>query len=158
MPAVISAVVIYSGTRATKQIAASVTRTTIETDSNPTSISQVAAQAALEGDQSMLKVMNDAFHQRHDFVLSKLQTMEGVNSLSSDGTFYIFPSFHNVMAKMGIDNDIKLAEKMLADVEVALVPGSAFGSPGHMRISFATDMKTLEKALERIGNFVSRSS
>ena len=106
----------------------------------------------------MLKTMNDAFHQRHDFVLSKLQTMDGVDSLASDGTFYIFPSFHQVMAKMGIDDDITLANKMLADVEVALVPGSAFGSPGHMRISFATDMKTLEKALERIGNFVARGS
>ncbi|HEY9050005.1 MAG TPA: pyridoxal phosphate-dependent aminotransferase [Gammaproteobacteria bacterium] len=129
-----------------------------QSTSNPTSISQVAAQAALEGDQSMLKTMNDAFHQRHDFVLSKLQTMDGVDSLASDGTFYIFPSFHQVMAKMGIDDDITLANKMLADVEVALVPGSAFGSPGHMRISFATDMKTLEKALERIGNFVARGS
>ncbi len=129
-----------------------------QSTSNPTSISQVAAQAALEGDQSMLKKMNDAFHQRHDFVLSKLQTMDGVESLSSDGTFYIFPSFHQVMARMGIDDDIKLAEKMLADVEVALVPGSAFGSPGHMRISFATDLKTLEKALERIGNFVASGS
>ena len=129
-----------------------------QSTSNPTSISQVAAQAALEGDQSMLKTMNDAFHQRHDFVLSKLQTMDGVDSLASDGTFYIFPSFHQVMAKMGIDDDITLANKMRADVEVALVPGSAFGSPGHMRISFATDMKTLEKALERIGNFVARGS
>ncbi|TNF32600.1 MAG: aminotransferase class I/II-fold pyridoxal phosphate-dependent enzyme, partial [Gammaproteobacteria bacterium] len=129
-----------------------------QSTSNPTSISQVAAQAALEGDQSMLKDMNEAFHQRHDFVLSKLQAMDGVDSLASDGTFYIFPSFHQVMARMGMENDIQLANKMLEEVEVALVPGSAFGSDGHMRISFATDMKTLEKALERIGNFVARGS
>ncbi|MDH5736329.1 MAG: pyridoxal phosphate-dependent aminotransferase, partial [Gammaproteobacteria bacterium] len=126
-----------------------------QSTSNPTSISQVAAQAALEGDQSRLAEMNTAFKQRHDFVLDALNSMEGVSSLASDGTFYIFPDFKQVMDKMGISDDVKLGEKLLADAEVALVPGSAFGSPGHMRISFATDMTSLEKALERIGNFVS---
>ncbi|MDH5485008.1 MAG: pyridoxal phosphate-dependent aminotransferase [Gammaproteobacteria bacterium] len=125
-----------------------------QSTSNPTSISQVAAQAALEGDQSRLVEMNSAFRQRHDFVLEKLNAMPGVSSTASDGTFYIFPSFHAVMEKMGIDDDVKLAEKLLAEAEVALVPGSAFGTQGHLRISFATDMQSLEKALERIGNFV----
>ena len=125
-----------------------------QSTSNPTSISQVAAQAALEGDQSRLVDMNKAFKERHDFVLNALNSMDGVSSLASDGTFYIFPSFHQVMERMGIENDVKLGEKLLSDAEVALVPGSALGSPGHMRISFATDMGSLEKALERIGNFV----
>ncbi len=125
-----------------------------QSTSNPTSISQVAAQAALEGDQSRLSEMNKAFKERHDFVLKSLLAMDGVECLPSDGTFYIFPSFHQVMAKMGLDDDVKLAEKMLAEAEVALVPGSAFGIQGHMRISFATDMATLEKALERIAKFV----
>ena len=125
-----------------------------QSTSNPTSISQVAAQAALEGDQSRLAEMNDAFKQRHDYVLGALNNMDGVSSLASDGTFYIFPDFQQVMDRMGISDDVKLGEKLLADAEVALVPGSAFGSPGHMRISFATDMESLEKALERIGNFV----
>lgn len=125
-----------------------------QSTSNPASISQVAAQAALEGDQSRLVEMNKAFKQRHDFVLNALNSMDGVSSLASDGTFYIFPSFQQVMDRMGIEDDVKLGEKLLADAEVALVPGSAFGSPGHMRISFATDMGSLEKALERIGNFV----
>jgi len=125
-----------------------------QSTSNPTSISQIAAQAALEGDQSRLAEMNQAFKQRHDFVLDALNSIEGVTSIASDGTFYIFPDFTGVMQKMGIEDDVKLAEKILADAEVALVPGSAFGSPGHMRISFATDMASLEKALERIKKFV----
>jgi len=125
-----------------------------QSTSNPTSISQVAAQAALEGDQSRLAEMNTAFKERHDFVYKKLNAMNGVESIASDGTFYIFPSFKDVMEKMGIDDDVKLAEKLLSEAEVALVPGSAFGSNGHLRISFATDMASLKKALERIGNFI----
>ena len=125
-----------------------------QSTSNPTSISQVASQAALEGDQSRLAEMNNAFKERHDYVLKTLSAMNGVSSLASDGTFYIFPSFHDVMERMGINDDVKLAERLLAEAEVALVPGSAFGSPGHLRISFATDMGSLETALQRIGNFI----
>jgi len=125
-----------------------------QSTSNPTSISQVAAQAALEGDQSRLAEMNSAFKERHDFVYKTLNAMNGVESIASDGTFYIFPSFKGVMEKMGLTDDVKLAEKLLSEAEVALVPGSAFGSNGHLRISFATDMTSLEKALERIGNFI----
>lgn len=125
-----------------------------QSTSNPTSISQVAAQAALEGDQSRLTEMNLAFKERHDFVLAECNKIEGVECIASDGTFYIFPDFTQVMKKMGIEDDVKLAERILEEAEVALVPGSAFGSPGHMRISFATDMESLKKALERIKNFV----
>jgi len=125
-----------------------------QSTSNPTSISQVAAQAALEGDQSRLAEMNTAFKERHDFVLSELNTIEGVECIASDGTFYIFPDFTKVMSKMDIADDVTLASRILEEAEVALVPGSAFGSPGHMRISFATDMVSLQKALERIKNFV----
>ena len=88
------------------------------------------------------------------YILSELNKIDGVESIASDGTFYIFPDFSKVMTKMGIEDDVKLAERILAEAEVALVPGSAFGSPGHMRISFATDMGSLEKALERIKKFV----
>jgi len=125
-----------------------------QSTSNPTSISQVAAQAALEGDQSRLAEMNTAFKQRHDFVLAELNKIDGVDCIASDGTFYIFPDFSQVMKKMNIADDVTLASKILEEAEVALVPGSAFGSPGHMRISFATDMESLQKALERIKNFV----
>lgn len=125
-----------------------------QSTSNPSSISQVAAQAALEGDQSRLGEMNTAFKERHDFVLAELNKIDGVETIASDGTFYIFPNFSGVMKKLGIDDDVELAEKILADAEVALVPGSAFGSPGHMRISFATDMDSLRTALQRIKKFV----
>ena len=77
--------------------------------------------------------------------------MDGVDCLASDGTFYSFPSFHAVIDRMdGIENDVQLAEHLLEKAEVAVVPGSAFGSDGHLRLSYATDMDSLEKALTRI--------
>lgn len=128
-----------------------------QSTSNATSISQVAAQAALEGDQSRLAEMNSAFKERHDFVLAELNTIDGIDCIASDGTFYIFPDFTRIMKKLGIADDVTLASRILEEAEVALVPGSAFGSPGHMRISFATDMGSLQKALERIKNFVRKN-
>ena len=122
-----------------------------QSTSNPCSIAQVASQAALEGDQSFLKTMCKTFKERHDFVLKALNEMEGVNCLASDGTFYSFPSFHAVIDRMdGIENDVQLAEYLLENAEVAVVPGSAFGLDGHIRLSYATDMGSLEKALSRI--------
>ena len=122
-----------------------------QSTSNPTSIAQYAAQAALEGDQSFLKEMCDVFKQRHDFVYQTLDAMDGVECPPSDGTFYSFPSFHAVIERMdGIEDDVQLAQLLLEKAEVALVPGSAFGLPGHLRLSFATDMGSLEKALARI--------
>ena len=122
-----------------------------QSTSNPTSIAQYAAQAALEGDQSFLKDMCDVFKQRHDYVYETLKSMDGVEVLPSDGTFYSFPSFHAVIERMdGIEDDVQLAQLLLEKAEVALVPGSAFGLSGHIRLSFATDMDSLEKALTRI--------
>jgi aspartate aminotransferase len=122
-----------------------------QSTSNPTSIAQYAAQAALEGDQSFLKEMCDVFKQRHDYVHKALNEMDGVECLASDGTFYSFPSFHNVIERMdGIEDDVQLAQLLLEKAEVALVPGSAFGLSGHLRLSYATDMGSLEKALARI--------
>ncbi|NOR42593.1 MAG: aminotransferase class I/II-fold pyridoxal phosphate-dependent enzyme [Gammaproteobacteria bacterium] len=122
-----------------------------QSTSNPTSIAQYAAQAALEGDQSFLKEMCDIFKQRHDYVHAALNAMDGVECLASDGTFYSFPSFHKVIERMdGIDDDVQLAQLLLEKAEVALVPGSAFGLSGHLRLSYATDMNSLEKALSRI--------
>ena len=122
-----------------------------QSTSNPTSIAQYAAQAALEGDQSFLADMCDTFRQRHDYVYETLKAMDGVEVLPSDGTFYSFPSFHAVIERMdGIEDDVQLAQLLLEKAEVALVPGSAFGLDGHIRLSFATDMDSLEKALSRI--------
>jgi len=122
-----------------------------QSTSNPTSIAQYAAQAALEGDQSFLKDMCNVFKQRHDYVYQALNAMNGVECLPSDGTFYSFPSFHAVIERMdGIEDDIQLAQLLLEEADVALVPGSAFGLSGHLRLSYATDMESLEKALSRI--------
>ncbi len=122
-----------------------------QSTSNPTSIAQVAAQAALDGPQDFLAEMCQVFRQRHDYVLDTLNAMVGVECLPSDGTFYSFPSFHAVIERLeGIANDVELAQFLLEKAEVALVPGSAFGLDGHLRLSYATDIASLEKALTRI--------
>ena len=122
-----------------------------QSTSNPTSIAQYAAQAALEGDQSFLNEMCDVFKQRHDYVYETLNAMNGVKVLPSDGTFYSFPSFQAVIDRMeGIEDDVQLAQLLLEKADVALVPGSAFGLSGYLRLSFATDMDSLKKALTRI--------
>ena len=122
-----------------------------QSTSNPTSIAQYAAQAALEGDQSFLKEMCEVFKQRHDYVYETLNAMDGVEVLPSDGTFYSFPSFQAIIDRMdGVENDVQLAQLLLEKADVALVPGSAFGLSGYLRLSYATDMDSLKQALGRI--------
>jgi aspartate aminotransferase len=122
-----------------------------QSTSNPTSIAQVAAQAALEGDQGCVAEMVKAFRQRHDYVVAALNDIEGVECIPADGTFYAFPSFQGVIdADPRFENDLDLAEFLLGEAGVALVPGSAFGAPGNMRLSFATGMETLKDAIGRI--------
>ncbi|MBY4676300.1 pyridoxal phosphate-dependent aminotransferase [Marinobacterium arenosum] len=122
-----------------------------QSTSNPTSISQVAAQAALEGDQGCVVEMVKAFKQRHDYVVETLNNIEGVSCIPADGTFYAFPSFQQIIDNDDrFEDDIALAEFLLNEAGVALVPGSAFGAPGNMRLSFATSLDVLEDALSRI--------
>ena len=122
-----------------------------QSTSNPTSISQYAAQAALEGDQSCIGEMLVAFKERHDYVVERLNEIEGISCIASDGTFYCFPDFNAILDRMDeIDNDVDLAEYILEKAGVALVPGSAFGLDGHMRISIATSMENLVNAIDRI--------
>jgi len=120
-----------------------------QSTSNPTSIAQVAAQAALEGDHQCVKDMVKVFKQRHDYMVKALNEIDGIECLEGDGTFYLFPDFSGLQAKMGCETDTDLAEKLL-EAGVALVPGSAFGTPGHMRISFATSDENLQKSVERL--------
>ncbi|MBV1788604.1 pyridoxal phosphate-dependent aminotransferase [Marinobacterium sp. D7] len=122
-----------------------------QSTSNPTSISQVASQAALEGDQECVKEMVKAFKERHDYVVSALNEIEGVECIPADGTFYAFPSFQKVIdSRPEFADDIALAEYLLTEAGVALVPGSAFGAPGNLRLSFATSMDVLKDAIGRI--------
>jgi len=126
-----------------------------QSTSNPTSISQYAAQAALEGDQSCISEMLVAFKERHDYVVERLNQIEGLSCIASDGTFYCFPDFNAILERMSdIDNDVDLAEYILEKAGVALVPGSAFGLDGHMRISIATSMENLVNAIDRIAKLL----
>jgi len=120
-----------------------------QSTSNPASISQVAAQAALEGGQQCVKEMVSAFKQRHDYMVKALNNIDGIDCLKGNGTFYLFPNFAKALAKLNCKTDTDLAEKLL-EAGVALVPGSAFGTPGYMRISFATSDENLKKAIERL--------
>jgi aspartate aminotransferase len=130
-----------------------------QSTSNPASISQAAAQAALEGDQSCIKSMVEAFKTRHDFVVQALNAMPGVRCQPGDGTFYCFPNVEEAIANVqGVSNDVELAERLLADAGVALVPGSAFGARGYLRLSFATSMDNLSKAMDRLGDFLTANS
>ena len=122
-----------------------------QSTSNPTSISQVAAQAALEGDQSCISLMCKAFKERHDFVVRELNTIDGVRCIPGQGTFYTFPNVEGLMERLdGLDTDVELAEFLINQAGVALVPGSAFGAPGHLRLSFAIDLDTLREATRRL--------
>lgn len=122
-----------------------------QSTSNPTSISQIAAQAALEGDQRCIDPMVKAFKERHDYVYDALRSMDGVDVVPADGAFYAFPSFQKIIDGMkDINNDIELAEYLLNEAGVAMVPGSAFGAEGCMRLSYATSMDNLVNALNRI--------
>ncbi|MGM9453989.1 pyridoxal phosphate-dependent aminotransferase [Legionella bozemanae] len=126
-----------------------------QSTSNPCSIAQRAAVAALTGGNESVIEMVKAFHQRHDFVASRLQEISGVEVIPADGTFYIFPSVQAIIEKRNYANDLEFSEKLLVEEGVALVPGSAFGNEGCIRLSFATGMETLQDALNRLQRFCS---
>lgn len=122
-----------------------------QSTSNPTSISQIASETALTGDQSFIGRMCVEFKKRHDFVVAALNQIDGIDCLTTDGTFYVFPNVEKLIARLdGIDDDLEFSEYLIEKAGVALVPGSAFGTPGHIRISIATSMANLDSALARI--------
>ena len=123
-----------------------------QSTSNPTSISQAAAEAAISGDQSCIATMRAAFKKRHDFVVNSLNLMAGVSCLVTDGTFYVFPDFSDAIEKLGLESDLEFSEYLIENADVAVVPGSAFGCPGHIRISIAIGLDMLTAAMERINN------
>ena len=129
-----------------------------QSTTNPSSISQAAAVEALSGDQSFIKDRSDAFKERRDFVVSKLNKINGIECLNQKGTFYVFPSCKGCIGKahseLGeIKNDTDFVSKLLESTGVAGVQGSAFGLEGFFRISYATSMKKLEIAMKRIKSF-----
>lgn len=121
-----------------------------QSTSNASSISQKAATTALAADQSCVEEMNKAYKARHDFVVAGLNSLPGVSCIPGAGTFYAFADVTGAMAALGCRDDNEFAEVLLNRGGVAVVPGSGFGAPGHMRISFACSLQTLEKAIDRM--------
>jgi aspartate aminotransferase len=140
-----------------KALIAAMKKVQSQSTSNPNSIAQVAAETALNGDQACMGPMVDSFHERHDHVVSRLNRIRGVRCLPALGTFYAFAHFKDAMANFpGIANDVEMAELILNEVGVALVPGSAFGAEGYMRLSFATAREKLDNALDRLEKLLGR--
>ena len=141
-----------------KALIAAMSKVQSQSTSNPTSIAQVAAEAALAGDQSCIATMLTAFKQRHDRLVERLNRLRGVHCIPSQGTFYSLPSFHAAMANFKeVRDDVELAELILNETGVALVPGSAFGADGYMRLSFATGMDQLDAAVDRLETLLGRT-
>jgi aspartate aminotransferase len=132
-------------------IAAAMRKMQSQSTSNPTSISQYAAEAALLGDQTCVTDMVKVFKERHDYVLGRLNALPGFRCLPAQGAFYAFPDVSEAIARTeGVENDTEFCEWLLENAGVAVVPGSAFGSEGCLRLSYSTSMEILEDALNRI--------
>jgi len=121
-----------------------------QSTSSACSISQAAAVAALNGDQSCLKIMRDAFKTRHDLFVQGLNCIPGFHCLNADGAFYAFPNVQGAIKKLGLKNDLEFAEFLLEKADVAVVPGVAFGMEGYIRLSYASSIELLQTALTRI--------
>ena len=137
-------------------IIAAMTNVQVESSSCASSISQAAALAALEGPQDLLAPMVSAYQHRHNYVVEQLNMMPGLKVLPSQGTFYSFVDCSAAIAQLSYQDDVSLLEGILANTGVALVPGSAFGLPGHFRLSYATDMAVLHQACDRLKYFFNR--
>jgi aspartate aminotransferase len=124
-----------------------------QSTTNPCAISQAAACAALTGEQSCVTEMCLAFKQRHDLVVDALGRLRGFECVAGTGAFYAFPKVEQAIGLAGVDDDVAFCERVLEQTGVALVPGSAFGAPGHLRISFACGEATLQEAFGRIAAF-----
>lgn len=118
--------------------------------SNPCSVSQVAAATALNGDQSCIADMTRAYKTRSDYIVAALNDIPGFECREGEGAFYAFPRVTGAMQARGMSGDAELVELLLNEASVVMVPGTPFGSPGYVRISFACSIEELEKAVDRI--------
>ena len=123
-----------------------------QSTSNPSSISQAAALEAISGDQSFINTMVDAFEKRHNFLVDSLNAIDGIECPQSRGAFYSFPRVQGLIERLGLKDDVEFSTYCLEKISLALVPGSAFGAPGYVRLSFATSMDNLKLAIERLSN------
>ena len=128
-----------------------------QSTSNPCSVSQKAAEAALRGEQTCIQQMLMAFKERHDWVVNELNTLPGIECLAGDGTFYAFFKVSDLLDQIpSISNDTELAEHLINEANIALVPGSAFGCPGYLRLSFATSLDILQEAIQRLRQTIAK--
>jgi aspartate aminotransferase len=126
--------------------------------SNPTSIAQKAAVEALRGPQESVGVMLAEYRRRRDFVIQRLRAIPGVTCAEPRGAFYAYPNLGVLIGKNGMADTLQLSERLLAEAHVAVVPGEAFGTGRHVRISYATSMHELERGLDRVHQFVVKNS
>ncbi len=139
------------------KIIAAMKKAQSQSTSSANSIAQYAALAALNGDQQCVAVMTKAYKERHDFLVGELQKISGVRCIPSDGTFYTFPSIVGLLNKdPKITNDLEFSEYLLIEGEIAVVPGSAFGAPGHIRMCYTTSMDNLIAAVKRFNHCVKK--
>ena len=134
-----------------QELISAMTKIQSQSTSNACSISQAAALEALNGDQSCIQEMLTAFKKRHDYIVAALNEIPGIKAIKSQGAFYSFPNVEGLINQTeSVNNDVELSAYILEKAEVALVPGSAFGAPGYVRLSFATSMENLQESIARI--------
>ena len=126
-----------------------------QSTSNPSSISQAATIAALNGSKDEIYTMVEQYKIRHDYLCSALNAIEGFKTSPGTGAFYLFPDVKNVIEKKGFSDDVELSEYLIESANVAVVPGSAFGSKGYIRLSYATSLECIKEAVERISKSLS---
>ena len=137
-----------------KEIIKAIGKIQSQSTSNPSSISQAAAVEALNGNQGFIKKRSNAFKARRDFVVKSLNSIKGISCLKPNGAFYVFPSCKGLLnKKTKLKTDTDFVKKLLEKENVAVVQGSAFGLDGYFRISYATSMKNLKKAMKRVKSF-----
>ena len=136
------------------EIIKSISKIQSQSTSNPSSISQAAAVEALNGTQDFIQERANSFKERRDFVVNSLNNIKGLSCLKPEGAFYVFPSCKNLLnKKTKLKTDTDFVQTLLEQANVAVVQGSAFGLPGYFRISYATSMENLKKAMDRIKSF-----
>ncbi|MBT3440242.1 MAG: pyridoxal phosphate-dependent aminotransferase, partial [Gammaproteobacteria bacterium] len=123
-----------------------------QSTSNPSSISQAAALEAITGDQSFISMMVEAFERRHEFLVNSLNEIDGIECPRSGGAFYSFPKVQGLIQRLGLKDDVEFSTFCLEKLSLAVVPGSAFGAPGYVRLSFATSMDNIKLSVEKLAS------
>ncbi len=139
-----------------EKIIQAMTQLASQSTSNPVAVSQYAAIEALTGEQSVVEDMRQAFEKRLNHIYPKVAALPGVSLIKPEGAFYLFPNVKKTLEICGYDNVTNWVEDLLQEAHVALVTGEGFGAPEHVRMSYATDLMTLEKAIERMNDFIEK--